>query len=126
MDLEITGRGTKITAELRSQAEAGLARVEKIIGPKSSAKVVLSEEKNRVFAEVIVHSALHDLTSQCEGRQLDVVLKDCLDKVEAQAVSHKKRIVTTRHHPEQSAAGSVRLQGAEQVDADTDEERRLA
>ena len=42
-----------------------------------------------------------------------------------QAVKNKKKIVTTRHHPEQNAAGSVRLQ-SEDVDvrAQTDPESR--
>ena len=42
MDLEFTGRGTQVSARLRQQAEAGLERIERILGPKSTAKIVLT------------------------------------------------------------------------------------
>ena len=128
MDLEITGRGTQVTAKLRAQAEAGLDRIEKVIGPKCSAKIVLTEEKNRRMAEVTIHSTMHDLSARCEAKEMDIALKDSLDKVELQAVKNKKKIVTTRHHPEQSGAGSVRLQSSDdEIKAQTDpESKRLA
>ena len=135
MDLEITGRGTQVTPKLRGQAEAGLDRIERIIGPKSSAKVVLTCEKNRCVVEVAIFSALHDLSAKCdakvamhnEAEELERALTAALDKVEAQALKNKKKVITTRHHPGQDASGTVRRQSDDDVDvkvgADPESER---
>lgn len=109
MDLEITGRGTQVTAKLRAQAEAGLNRIQRVIGPKCNAKIVLTCEKNHCMVEVTIHSALHDFSARCEApKEVEAALKDALEKVEAQAVKSKKKMVTLSHHPEQDSTGSVR------------------
>lgn len=123
MDLEITGRGTQVTSLLRQQAEHGLERIERIIGPKSSAKVVLTCEKNHCVVEVAIFNSLHDLSAKCEAKvplhneaqELEQALAAALNKVEAQALKNKKKVITTRHHPEQDATGSVRMQTDEDV-----------
>lgn len=125
MDLEITGRGTQVTPKLRQQAEHGLERIERILGPKSSAKVVLTCEKNRCEVEVAIFSALHDLSAKCdakvalhnEAQELEQALAAALNKVETQALKNKKKVITTRHHPEQNATGSVRMQSGDHIDA---------
>ncbi len=119
MDLEITGRGTQITQQLRQQAEEGLSRIEKIVGPKSMAKVVLSCEKNRCEAEVTVRNTAGDFSSRTSAKEIDVALKDALDKVELQAVKARKKVVTTRHHPEHDATGSIRLQTTDASESNT-------
>lgn len=116
MDLEITGRGTQVTQKLRQQAEEGLARIEKILGPKCVAKVVLSCEKNHCEAEVTVRNTISDFASQTSAKEIDVALKDALDKVELQAVKARKKVVTTRHHPGADGTGSIRLQSSDDVD----------
>ena len=137
MDLEITGRGTQVTPKLRAQAEAGLNRIERIIGPKCSAKVVLTCEKNHCEVEVAVFSTLHDLSAKCEAKvalhdeaaELERALAAALDKVESQALKNKKKVITTRHHPHQDATGTVRRQSEDDVDVKTGtdpESERLA
>ncbi len=132
MDLEITGRGTQVTHTLRQQAEEGLARIEKILGPKSMGKVVLSCEKNRCEAEVTVRNTIGDFSSETSAKDIETALKDALDKVELQAVKARKKVVTTRHHPGHDATGSIRLQTADAdetntVQSQTDpESKRLA
>ena len=116
MDLEITGRGTQVTQKLRQQAEEGLARIEKVLGPKCVAKVVLGCEKNRCEAEVTVRYTTTDFSSRTSAKEIEIALKDALDKVELQAVKARKKAVTTSHHPEPTAAGSIRLQTDEDVE----------
>lgn len=115
MDLEITGRGTQVTQKLRQQTEEGLQRIETVLGPKCVAKVVLSCEKNRCEVEVTVRSTVGDFSSRTSAKEIEIALKDALDKVELQAVKARKKVVTTRHHPEQTATGSIRLQ-SEDID----------
>lgn len=110
MDLEITGRGTQVTQTLRQQAEEGLSRIGKVLGPKSTAKIVLLCEKNHCEAEVTVRNTAGDFTSHTSAKDIAIALKDALDKVELQAVKARKKTVTTQHHPEHTATGSIRLQ----------------
>ena len=119
MDLEITGRGTQVTAKLRQQAEDGLARIEKILGPKCVAKVVLSCEKNRCEVEVTVRNTIAAFSSQTSAKDIEVALKDALDKVELQAVKARKKVISTSHHPEHTATGSIRLQTSDADEANT-------
>lgn len=119
MDLEITGRGTQVTAKLRQQAEEGLARIEKVLGPKCMAKVVLSCEKNRCEAEVTVRNTISDFSSRTSAKEIEVALKEAIDKVESQAVKARKKMVTTHHHPEHTAIGSIRLQTSDAGEANT-------
>lgn len=116
MDLEITGRGTHVTQKLRQQAEEGLSRIEKILGPKCVAKVVLMCEKNRCEAEVTIRNTINDFASHTSAKEIEVALKEALDKVELQAVKARKKAVTTRHHPEHDGSGSIRLQSSDDVD----------
>ncbi len=128
MDLEITGRGTQVTPKLRAQTEEALARIERVLGPKCTAKVVLSCEKNRCEAEVTVRNTISDFSSQTSAKEIEVALKDALDKVEQQAVKARKKVVSTRHHPEHTATGSVRLQSSDvDINEQTDpESKRLS
>ncbi len=137
MDLEITGRGTQVTAQLRKQAEEGLARIERILGPKSTAKIVLTCEKYQCQVEVAIFHPLHDLSAKTEAKvamhqeaaELESALAQALNKVETQALKLKKRMITMQHHPEQDATGSVRLQNEDDtapVNARDPESKRLA
>jgi putative sigma-54 modulation protein len=124
MDLEITGRGTQVTVKLRQQAEEGLARIEKILGPKCSAKIVLSCEKNRCEVEVTVRNTIGDYSSRTSAKEIAVALKEAIDTVEQQAVKGKKKIFTRTHHPEQTATGSVRLQSSDESRELTDRDSK--
>lgn len=111
MQIEFTGRQVVIHAKLRTQAKAGLDRIEKIIGGKSTAHVILTEEKFRKVAEVTIQcKSCGDLTAKCVDKEMEKALHDALDKVEKQALKLVKKAVKLRRHPEKSAVGSVRLQ----------------
>ena len=66
MDVEYTGRQTTITRKLKLQAEAGLARIAKIVGNSGSVHVILSTDKYRQIAEVTVQTRHQKLVARCE------------------------------------------------------------
>jgi len=115
MQIVLTGRQVTVSQKLRAQVEAGLTRVEKIVGRKSTAHVVLSSTKHGKVVDVTVKAKLHDLSSKCEEPELEMALHNCLDKVEKQALKHKNRLATRRRHPEKNAVGSVRLQTSDEA-----------
>jgi putative sigma-54 modulation protein len=106
MDVEYTGRQTTITKKLKVQAEAGLARVAKIVGNSGSAHVILSTDKYRQIAEIAVQTRQQKLVARCEGTEMVVALHDALEKLERQAIRHKKKSATIKRHPKTNVRGT--------------------
>lgn len=117
MQIEFTGRQTVVHAKLKAQAKAGLDHIEKLVGQKATAHVILTEEKFRKTAEVsVVCKACGDLSAKCTDKDMERALHDALAKVEKQALKLMKKATTKRRHPAPSAIGSVRLQSADETD----------
>ena len=106
MYVEYTGRQTTITKKLKVQAEAGLARVAKIVGASGSVHVILSTDKYRQIAEITVQTRQQKLVVRCEGTEMEVVLHDALEKLERQAIRHKKKSATIKRHPKSDVKGT--------------------
>jgi putative sigma-54 modulation protein len=103
MNIEYTGRQTIVTVKLKSQSEAGLERIERVAHTCTSAHVILTEDKYRRIAEVTVGCSGEQLVATCEGKDMESALHDALQKVEQQAIKHKKREDTMRDHSKPAA-----------------------
>jgi putative sigma-54 modulation protein len=99
MDVEYTGRQTTVTKKLKTQAEAGLTRIAKIIGNSGSAHVVLSTDKYRQIAELTIQTRHYQLVARCEETVMELALRDALEKIEQQAIRQKKKFGTIKRHP---------------------------
>jgi putative sigma-54 modulation protein len=106
MDVEYTGRQTTITKRLKVQVEAGLARVAKIVGNSGSVHVILSTDKYRQIAEIRVQTRQRKLVACCEDTEMVVALHDVLEKLERQAIRHKKKSATIKRHPKADVKGT--------------------
>jgi ribosomal subunit interface protein len=88
MRLLLTGRQVEITPNLRRLVETRLAKLERRFGEALvSAQVVLSREKNRVVAEIVVHARQdHTLAgmgaTQAWGTALTAAVKKVLQQAE--------------------------------------------
>ena len=91
MRLLLTGRQVEITPTLRRLVEARLAKLERRFGEALlSAQVVLSREKNRVVAEMVVHARQdHTLTGVGTSRAWGAALTAAVQKVMQQAETVK-------------------------------------
>jgi len=99
MNVEYTGRQTVVTAKLKTQAEAGLASIAIVANRCTAAHVILTEDKYRKIAEITVSCRGEQLVATCEAMEMVTALHDALQKVERQAIKHKKRFDTMRDHP---------------------------
>ena len=99
MDVEYTGRQTTITKKLKLNAEAGLARIAKIVGNSGNVHVILSTDKYRQIADVTVQTKHYKLVARCEATELEIALRDALEKIESQAIRQKKKFGTIKRHP---------------------------
>jgi putative sigma-54 modulation protein len=99
MTIEYTGRHTVVTAKLKSQTEAGLARIDRVTNRCTSAHIILTEDKYRKIAEISVQCRGESLVATCESAEMETALHDALQTVEQQAIRHKERFATVRDHP---------------------------
>jgi putative sigma-54 modulation protein len=106
MDVEYTGRQTTITKKLKLQTEAGLARIAKIVGNSGSVHVILSTDKYRQIADVTVQTRHQKLVARCEDTEMGLALRDALEKIEQQAIRHKKKFGTIKRHPKADVKGA--------------------
>ncbi|WP_348268432.1 ribosome-associated translation inhibitor RaiA [Edaphobacter paludis] len=98
MDVEYTGRQATITKKLKTQTEVGLARIAKILGNAGNVHVILATDKYRQIAEVTVLTRNQKLVATCESTEMVIALRDTLDKIEQQAIRHKKKKMTIKRH----------------------------
>jgi putative sigma-54 modulation protein len=102
MKVECTGRQATITKALRALIEEGIERIAKVIGKTASAKVILTEEKNRYIAEVNVTARASNLVALTESAgSMESALREALATAEAQAIKHRKRIRSIKRQPKQ-------------------------
>ncbi len=109
MEIEYTGRKTTVTKKLKTQAEAGLARIAKLVSKTASAHVFLTTEKYRHTAEVTLKTRKQSLVATCEATEMESALHDALAKLEQQAIRHNKKKANEKRHPK---AGSAALKDA--------------
>jgi ribosomal subunit interface protein len=105
MRLLLTGRQVEITPILRRLVEGRLAKLERRFGEALlSAQVVLSREKNRVVAEVVVHARQdHTLAGMGATQAWGTALTAAVNKVLQQAET-----VKGKWHQRKRSAASVR------------------
>jgi len=99
MIIEYTGRHTSVSAKLRAQAEAGMARIDRVTNRCTSAHIILTEDKYRKIAEVTVSCRGDNLVATCESTEMETALHDALKAVEQQAIRAKDRFATLRQSP---------------------------
>jgi len=103
MIMEYTGRHTAVTAKLKTIAEAGMVRIDRVTNRCTAAHVIFTEDKYRKIAEVSVQCRGEKLVATSESAEMETALRDALQKVELQAIRSKERFTTVRDHPRQLA-----------------------
>jgi putative sigma-54 modulation protein len=103
MDIEYTGRHTVITKKLKTQSEAGLERIAKLVSRTASAHVFLTTDKYRRNAEVTLKTRGQSLVANCEATDMEVALHDALCKLEQQIVRHNQRKTAAKRHPKSAS-----------------------
>ena len=98
MNVEYTGRHTTITKKLKAQTDAGLERIERIVGSTANVHVILTTEKYRRTAELTVQTRNQKLIASCESTDMETALHDALAAVEKQAIKQKKRKTTIKRN----------------------------
>jgi len=101
MQIDYTGRQVTITRALRAQTEAGIERIEKILGKLTSVHVILSATKYRQTAEVTIKTRLTKIVGIAECPNMETSLRDALIKAETQAIRARKKLHTKKRQPKE-------------------------
>lgn len=129
MRLDITGRHVEITPPLRQLIEDRLGRLERLLNDSLlSVKVILTLEKYRHRAEIIVHArGDHTLRGRGEGNAWRISIRQAMEKLEQQAErvktkwTERKRSDTRRRVPRTApgdGAGTRAAAAAERAEAE--------
>ena len=125
MRLDITGRHVEVTPAIRQLIERRLARIERLLNDNAvSATVILTLEKYRHRAEIVVHArGDHTMRGLGEGNGWNLSIRQATDKVEQQAKrvkskwAERKRSDTRRRTPRaartEAAARGLRAEAAD-------------
>ena len=85
MTILYTGRKAGLTPALKRAAEAKLEKLEKLLGDILDARVILTREKHRQVAEIIVKAKSRTLTAKGEATEFAEAIGAAGDRLLAQA-----------------------------------------
>jgi putative sigma-54 modulation protein len=106
MRLDITGRHVDITPVIRQLIERRLARIERLLNDSVvSVKAILTLEKYRHRAEIIVHArGDHTLRGLGEGNAWTLSVRQAVEKLEQQALKVKGKWAERKREPRRRTA----------------------
>ncbi len=93
MNLEITGKKIDITPAIRQYVEEQLQKAEKFLPKVNEVQLVLTVQKYRHIAELVIHVDHGQLTSVEETDDLYAAINLCFDKIIKQARRRRKKII---------------------------------
>lgn len=107
MIIEYTGRQFVLTEKYKSQAEADLTCIARLVGSAASAHVILTVDKYRMIAEVTVVDGRESLVAVCEAVEMKTALHDAMAKIEQQAIRHRQKTTKGMRHPRMAGSRTI-------------------
>lgn len=116
MRIELTGRHIEVTPAIRQHVE-GLMQKLKFFNDKKTANahVVVTVEKSRQKAEIVLNWREHTLKAAETDKDLYQAVAKAVEKLEKQAQRIKEKVIDRRHQAQPTAAVAPEPDGA--VDA---------
>jgi len=96
MTILFTGRKADLTPGLKTLAERKLAKLERLLHENPDAHVILTRERHRHLAEIVVHARIGTLTAKGDGAEYEESLGRAIDRMLAQARKHHEKIARGR------------------------------
>ena len=107
MNVEYTGRQHKVTPANRKEVETALAKLQKFLGDKCEAKVILTTEKHRHKAEINIVARKGTLVALAEAGDMTAAIGEALDRLQKQAVKYKTRWRSKKRHQQKKWDGKA-------------------
>jgi putative sigma-54 modulation protein len=115
MRVDITGRQVAITPGLRQLIDKRLAKLDRVLNDRAvSATVILSKEKYRHIAELVVHAkGDHTLSGIGSGNAWPIAIRQAVEKVEHQAEKLKSKWTESKRRRGGSRAANAQPASAQ-------------
>jgi ribosome hibernation promoting factor len=112
MRIEVKGRNTPVTDELRHRIERRFAKVANQVSPLAEMQVELREERNPAIAEsqvaeVTLHLKGVTLRAKDASRDMDHSIKLCAEELSRQVKRHRDKRRKRRESRAQSGIGGI-------------------
>jgi putative sigma-54 modulation protein len=91
MTILFTGRKAHLTRPLKDFAEEKLAKVRRFLDEVEGVHVILTLEKHRHLAEIVVKAPGATLTAKSESADFHDSILGCVERLVAQAKKHRER-----------------------------------
>lgn len=105
MKLEMTGRHVNVTPALRTFTREKIAKIGKWVGERTEIHIILTVEKHRHIAEIVVRGKNLKLSAREVTADMYSSIGECVEKLERQAKKHKEKLETRRRRS--AASGPV-------------------
>jgi putative sigma-54 modulation protein len=96
MDIAYTGRKASLTPALKAAAEGRLEKLQKVLGDILDARVILTREKHRQVAEIVVKARSRTLTAKGVAAEFGEAIGAAADRLMTQARRHADRRTARR------------------------------
>jgi len=96
MDIAYTGRKASLTPALKAAAEGRLEKLQKVLGDILDARVILTREKHRQVAEIVVKARTRTLTAKGVAAEFTEAIGAAADRLMAQARRYSDRRTARR------------------------------
>ena len=93
MQVTISGQHVAITDTLREYVRRKLTRIDRYFAPMIRSHVVLHVKRNRHQLEATVHTKGSQWHSTTDDKDMYVAIDHVVDKLDRQAIKHKKKVV---------------------------------
>jgi putative sigma-54 modulation protein len=96
MTFELTGRNVDITPQVEKRIKKAMTKLDRFLDGSASTHIILSAEKHRHRAEIIINWHDHNLTGAAETSELYTSVSQAIDKIHRQALKLKEKFTTRR------------------------------
>lgn len=93
MQIEIRGKGVKITDDIKTYCEKSLSKLDRFTNRPLTAKVMIKTEGKKVKVEVSVPVGPLMIRSEVMGQELNDCVDICAEKLEKQIKNNKHKLV---------------------------------
>ncbi|MEP6925223.1 MAG: ribosome-associated translation inhibitor RaiA [Pyrinomonadaceae bacterium] len=105
MKIELTGKHIEITPAIRSHVENHCNKLQQFFKGKTTAQahIVVTVEKSRQKAEMVINWREHTLTAKETDKDLYQAINKAVEKLEKQARRLKEKVVDRKHSAQKAA-----------------------
>jgi len=108
MNVEITGRHVVITPAIRTYVLKRLRKFVKLLGDDISFHVIITVQKERQTAEILLKSKSLDLAGKGQTDDMYASIVKAIEKIERQALKHKSKKVEGKRQREKTTSIAVK------------------